>query len=242
MNLKTRLVAGASTLAIAGSLLAGIAAAPAGAVVNTVLTCSGMTQTAKLNPALGSGDAKYTKASAKGINGGCIVDAGIRTNNPSSDSTKLNPFDDQTNGQAGLSVLSNKASLAGSASCNTADPGVDNDYPQAYPLNGKQTIKFNELNALFKNIQLQAYVYITSDEFNPTLITALGVVTKGPGVGGNLTEPFTFGPAVGDVKSVHFLDCLDATAGPGGTEDGYANIVAVDVTQASDLTVTVGQP
>ena len=241
MNLKTRVLAGASTLAIAGSMAAGLVTAPAGAAVSTVLQCTGMTSTAKLSPALGSGDAKYTKASASGTNGTCVVDAGIRTSNPATDSTKPNPYDDQTSGQSALSVISNKASLAGSSSCNRTDPTVNNDYPQAYPLSGKQTLKFAELiNG--KPGSLQAFVNIKNDPNNPTLVTAEGVVTKGPGIGGNLTEPFVFGPAAGDTKSVHFVDCIDATAGPGGIEDGYANLVAVDITQASNLVVTVGQP
>ena len=116
-------------------------------------------------------------------------------------------------------------------------------YPAAYPLNGKQTIKFSDINAnTGKALSLQAFVYLTGDVNNPTAVTAEGVVTKGPGIGGNLTEPFTFGPAVGDTKSVHFVDCIDTMAGPGGIEDGYANLVALDISQSSPMTVTVGQP
>ena len=244
MNLKTRVLAGASSLAIAGSMVAGFAAAPAGAAVSTVLTCTGMTQTAKLNPHLTSNTPRYVKAGASGINGSCAVDAGISTENPATDSTKANPYDNQTNGHSTLTVLSNKVKVAGSTSCNTADPAIvaANVYPNSYPLNGKQTIKFNELNEKFKNIQLQAFLYLTGDVNNPTAVTAEGVVTKGPGVGGNVTEPFTFGPAVGDTKSVHFVDCLDTVAGPGGIEDGYADLVALDISQAAPMTVTVGQP
>ncbi len=119
MNIKTRLVAGASTLALAGGMMA--IAAPAATAATTLVTCSGTSLIASLNPTLGSSDAKYTKAASKRNDGSinhlsltgsqdlgpsvsdatsCSVDSGIRTTNAGTNSLgavpKDNPFDNQT--------------------------------------------------------------------------------------------------------------------------------------------------
>jgi hypothetical protein len=122
LSFKTRLIGGASALALAGSVM--VFATPAGADLdlvkadNQIVRCTGTALLATLNPTLGSGDAKYVKAANKrndgtvnhlSLTGGedlgnsttdatsCAIDSGIRTTNAATDAgTKLNPYDNQT--------------------------------------------------------------------------------------------------------------------------------------------------
>jgi hypothetical protein len=123
LSFKTRLVAGASALALAGSMMAF--ASPAGADLdlvkadNQIVRCTGSVILATLNPTLQSGDARYLKTSSKRNDGtvnhlsltgqedfgnsttdnnSCAIDAGIRTVNTATNSLsgKDNPYDNQT--------------------------------------------------------------------------------------------------------------------------------------------------
>ena len=117
MNIKTRLLAGASTLAIAGGMMAVVA--PAATAATTLMTCTGTRLIATLNPTLGSSDAKYTKAASKrndgsinhlSLTGGedlgpsvtdatsCALNSGITTTDAATNSLSLkdNPYDNQT--------------------------------------------------------------------------------------------------------------------------------------------------
>jgi hypothetical protein len=143
LSIRTKLLAGAGSLALAASGLA--VAAPAASADQTLVTCTGTRIVALLNPALGSGDAKYTKTAIKrndaansekyhlSLTGAedfgpspvdatsCAVDSGIATNNAATNSAsgKDNPFDDQTNGQTTLNFSAGpyaaKAKIAGNA-------------------------------------------------------------------------------------------------------------------------------
>jgi hypothetical protein len=199
-------VAAAATVVGAGL---GFVATTSGADI-TLVSCTGMTSLAKLNPALGSGDAKYIKAASSGTTGSCAIDAGIRTNQSTQDVKYV--LDDQEGGAgaATLTVLKGSGVLSGSVSCNGTDPSLLVDYPASYPLQGKLTYKFNELTTALKNIQMQAYVRGGRDPLdpNPTNFTIDGIVIKGPGVGGDIGTTLSFFPDLSSTKNLNFTDCL----------------------------------
>jgi hypothetical protein len=204
--IRSRIFRVAAVAALASAGL-GIAAASSGADI-TLVSCTGTTQAAKLNPTLGSGDAKYIKASSAGNTGSCTVDAGIRTDRSTQSVKYL--LDDQSNGHATLTTLSVKAGLSGSVSCNSTDPSLITDYPASYPLQGKLTYKFNELDAKSKNLSIAAYVRGGRDplDTNPTNFQITGIVTKGVGVGGDITATLSFFPDLLSTKNLNFLDCV----------------------------------
>jgi hypothetical protein len=251
------LIAGAGTLALAGGVLVGIApGAHAAPLDQTVVSCTGNVTVASLNPALGSGDAKYTKAALKGSDGTvhssltgaedlgpaptdattCAVDAGISTENAATNAgTKDNPYDNQSNGHSTLTLQKESGTAGGSASCNrdTTNP-ISIDYPQSYPLNGKIVWKFNELDAKLHQIQIQQYVRLGSDAADPdvTHITITGIVIKGPGVGGQVDSTAAFGAAFNPKKNLGLLDCVaNSTTTPAW--DGSASLGQL-IIQAAD--------
>ena len=265
MSIKTRLIGGASALAIAGSMMA-VAAPAANAATQSLLNCGTSTHLfSSLNPQLRSGNARYTKAVSKRNNGAtnhlsltgsqdlgpsttdatsCAVDVGIRTNNPSSNSiTNVNnPFDDQTNGQATLSMgaITSTATIAGvssgSATCNRADPALLRNYPQAYPLNGLITFKYLQLTAANVAIQNQFYTRLGTDPLDTdvTHITVKGIVTKGPGIGGDVSATFAFGASFAPTKNLNLTDCL-ANPALGNASLGSLLINAADGSDADSL-------
>ncbi len=162
MNIKTRLVAGASTLALAGGMMA--IAAPAASAATTLMTCSGTSLIASLNPTLGSSDAKYAKAASKrndgsinhlSLTGGedlgpsvsdntsCAVASGIRTTVAATNSLsgKDNPFDNQTadgsepGGYATLTMgsIASAAKLVGSTAGSASCNRADPGLVTTYP-------------------------------------------------------------------------------------------------------------
>ena len=119
MSFKTRIIGGASALALAGGMMA--VAAPAASAATNLMVCSGTALIATLNPTLGSSDAKYVKAASKRNDGAvnhlsltgsqdlgpsttdatsCALDSGITTTNALTNSAgaipKDNPYDNQT--------------------------------------------------------------------------------------------------------------------------------------------------
>jgi len=276
LSIKTKLIAGVGSLALAAGGMAAFAVPAANAASQSLLTCSGTSIVALLNPTLGSADAKYAKAAVKRIDsansakyhssltGGedlgpspvdattCLVDAGIRTNNTATNSAsgKDNPFDNQTNSQATLSMTTSTpfvpaivGSTAGSATCNRSDPAVNGDYPQAYPLQGKLIFKYSQADALAKQIQLQAYTRLGSDTADPdvTHITVRGTVIKGPGVGGDVTSTFGFGAAFDTKKNLNLLDCVNDNSNINDPRDGNASLATLIISPAdgSDVGTTV---
>jgi len=275
LSIKTKLIAGVGSLALVAGGMA-IAAPAASAADQTLVNCgTGTRIVALLNPTLGSSDAKYVKAAVKrndSVNSGkyhlsltgaedlgpstvdatsCSVNAGIRTDNAATNAgTKLNPFDNQTNGQATLSMTSNTpfvpaivGSTAGSATCNRSDPAVNGDYPQSYPLQGKLIFKFSQADAAAKQIQLQAYTRLGSDPADPdvTHITVRGTVIKGPGVGGDVTSTFGFGAAFDTKKNLNLLDCVNDNSNINDPRDGNASLATLIISPAdgSDVGTTV---
>jgi len=267
LSIKTKLVAGVGSLALVAGGMAFVAPA-ANAADTTLVTCNNTRIVALLNPTLGSSDAKYVKASVKrndaansakyhlSLTGAedlgpsaqdattCTVDAGIKTNNPATNSAggKDNPFDNQTNGQ-NLTMTGSTPFLpgisgtsAGSNTCNRSDTTLDRDYPAAYPLQGKLIFKYNQADAAAKQIQHQLYTRLGADDTDPdvTHITVRGIVIKGPGVGGDVHATFAFGAAFSS-KNVNLGDCIATTAA------GNASLAALLITPAdgSDVGTTV---
>jgi hypothetical protein len=264
VNLKTKMLAGVSALATAGGMM--VLAAPAATAAplgQTIMSCSGTIVVASLNPALGSGDAKYTKAGLKRLGPteaasgkynlsltgqedlgappsdttSCAVDSGITTDVPATDSTKPNPFDNQTNGASTLDMTSPSiytpkiaGKAAGSASCNRDDTTLVTAYPQGYPLQGKMIYKYAQLNEKGKQIQNQFYIRLGTDPLDAdiTHITLEGIVIKGPGASGQVDGTFAFGAAYSPKKNLNLLDCTATT----GNALGNASLGLLIIQQA----------
>jgi hypothetical protein len=272
---KIRTITRAALAAGLASMALGVAAPQAGADLDLdadgtqTVVCTENQLIATLNPAIKDGDAtdhyaRYTKAVAKRSDGTktslgspipadsstCSVDAGIRQNQLAQDVKYV--LDDQSNGNATLTLVSMVASVAGSTQCDSGVgtiPGV-NDYPTAYPLQGKITQKFSELLPNGAPIQIQHYVRIYSDPTDPGVYHVTGTVIKGPGVGGRTSTAFGFFPT-DSTKNVNvLLGCTDAVSGnASGAElwittsesalDADANAETVVVTISDDKAAEV---
>jgi hypothetical protein len=222
--IRRRIIGAAAAVVLAGAGFAAVTAESAGAT--DLVTCSGITSDAKLNPQLKSGDAKYIKASSSGVTGTCLVNEGIANDQATQDiKYKL---DDQSNNQNVLTMLSNKGSLSGSVSCNRTDTSLLTDFPASYPIQGKLTQKYNQLDALSKNLSTQAYVRGGTDplDTNPANFTLTGIIIKGVGVGGDLNATLQFFPDLLSTKNLNILDC---TANPA---TGNAVLQDLDVSQS----------
>jgi len=235
---------------VSGMALGGIALgnvmSTAGATT-TLMTCSLKDSVASLNPPLVSGTAKYFKAAAKedAVTPGsgtdvCTVDAGIRTDNTATDNAgKDNPFDNQSFGQSPLHVIKQASSSAGVQSCSSQDANFNNQlYPHTYPVNGKETLQYNEVNpTTLAHLSTQFYFRLKApDPVNsPTLVNLHGIVIKGVGIGGDADTSFNYSPQSGDTKSQNLLDCVAAT----GTTASNAALFKLHITPASSLTVTL---
>jgi len=219
---------------------------------HVLLSCTGMSQLVTVNPVLGSNSAKYTKLAGKESTGtstefgtgapipadalSCAVGSGIRTDIPGTDSTKPNPYDNQTAGQSPLTTagVTGKTAIVldGSATCQTVAQGtVNKSYPTAYPLQGKVTTTFDQLNSLSKPIVMQQYVRLDHDAADPDTshFSVHGVVIKGPGVGGDVSATIRLWPTADVKKNLNAGECTDADV----TDDALnASIGQVAITLA----------
>lgn len=215
-----------------------------------VLQCTGTQLVASLNPTIKDGTvpdghvARYIKAAVKRPNGlgktflggvpvpddatTCVVDAGIRTNQSAQDVKYLldNQTDDGTppGGHATLTTNKIVGSLTGSTQCDSSVgtiPGV-NDYPTAYPLQGKLVFGFTQTNSVtLKALGMQAYTRTYSDEDDAGAFHVTGTVIKGPGVGGRFTTAFTFLPT-DSTKNINVLTgCTNGVAGDAAAAELY---------------------
>lgn len=220
---------------------------------NQVVMCTGTQLIAKLNPAIADGNetdhyARYTKASAKISDGSltylggipipadattCTVASGIATEQPAQ-GVKYG-LDNQSNGHTTLTLAKITSSLMGSTQCDTSAGTIEgvNDYPTAYPLQGKFMYTFNELDAKLKQIKMQTYVSIYADEGDPGVYHVAGVVIKGPGVGGRYTNAFAFLPTDNAKKNINVLSgCTDGVSG--NASGGELYIVGADSAYDAD--------
>lgn len=220
---------------------------------NQVVMCTGTHLIAKLNPAIADGNetehaARYLKASAKISDGTltyfgglpipadattCTVDSGIATDQPAQN-VKYG-LDDQSNGHTTLTLAKVTSSLIGSTQCDATVGTIEgvNDYPTAYPLQGKFQYTFNELDAKLKQIKIQTYVSAYADDGDPGVYHIAGTVIKGPGVGGRYTNAFTFLPTDNEKKNVNLLaGCTDGV--PGNALGGELYIGGADSAYDAD--------
>jgi len=222
LSIKTKLIAGVGSLALAAGGMAAFAVPAANAASTNLLSCTGTSIVALLNPTLGSADAKYTKVAVKrddatnrakyhsSLTGGedlgespldvtdCVVDAGIRTNNTATNSAsgKDNPFDNQTNGATHLTT--NGGGFVGSIVGSTAGSATCNRSDPA--VNGDYPQAYSlQGKPIFKFNQADA----AAKQIQLQAYTRLGSDTADPDVT-HITVVGTVikGPGVGgDVKS-----------------------------------------
>lgn len=212
-----------------------------------LMTCTGSQTIATINPAVKDGTAAtYVKIAVKKSDGTktvlggnpipadatvCTVDAGIRTTQPAQDIKYL--LDNQTNSNATLNLLSIGGSLIGSTACDDALAGAGNDYPTAYPTQGKVTYKFTQLDAALKNIQMQVYqrAYTDPDELNPAVNYSIGIVIKGVAAGSQVNNT-TANLPTDSTKNINFIaGCSDGI--PGNAQIGEAWAFPVDGVDAN---------
>ncbi len=236
-----------------------IGSVPVAPTTHDLVSCTGSSLIAKLSPALGSGSAKYTKLAASDSLGDktefgtnavipadattCDVDNGIRTENPTSNSTLSNPFDNQTNLASTLTTTNPTSKvtmvLSGSASCQTvAQATVNNSYPQAYPLQGKLIMGFNQTDALTKQIKILATVHLGKDaaDPDPSHFILRGTVFKGPGIGSEISATVRMWPT-SSTKNLNPDECTDADVTDDGN-DASLTEMAVTLTDGSDQNTT----
>ncbi|MGZ4677536.1 MAG: neocarzinostatin apoprotein domain-containing protein [Acidimicrobiia bacterium] len=227
---------------------------------HVLLSCTGLSQIATVSPALGSNSARYTKMGSKDSDGtktefgtsasipadatSCAVDSGIRTDNVGTNvGTKLNPYDNQSGGQSPLTTTTATAktsiSVDGSATCQTvAQPSVLGAYPQAYPLHGKITMKFDQLVG-GKQLQLQALVTLSKDtnDPDPSHYALTGVVAKGPGIGGTLSATVRLWPTT-STKNLNPDECTDSDVTDDAL-DASLSEMALTLADGADQNTTV---
>ncbi len=197
----------------------------AGRTGTQIMTCTGSNTIASLNPTVKDGtQALYAKVTMKKSDGTktffsvpipvdattCTVDAGIATTQGAQDVKYL--YDNQTSGQTTLTLASAAGALIGSNACDAAAIGSFADYPYGYPINGKITYKYNQVDAALKQLSTQIYQrsYADPDEANPAIQYSVGIVIKGVAVGSHMTNTTTFLPT-DSTKNINFTSgCSDA--------------------------------
>jgi hypothetical protein len=229
LKLKSKLVAGASTLVMASSMI-GFASPDAHAAVTQLGDCGGAVQLVKITSpvkGVGLGDQTTIGIKAAGnlaatlatghpkVNGGGACEGGgdpnvhpvVRTGDPHvpQPTTKL------TGKSEAISLLGN-ASCASGADAVAADANVAN----AWPLNGKITWTFNEtytdiISLGIKPYKMQADVSIlgfSTDPATPDIVNVSGIVLTGTFVGAQ-------------VDGHVWEDPVAKTGGPTGYNTGY---------------------
>lgn len=240
---KGRLLRIVAAGAMVGTGLTTLGGQPAGA--ETVLvSCSGIHSIITLNPATGSGDARYTKWGTTDSNGtkldlfgapippdaqSCTVDPGISTNQPAPQDVRYT-LDNQTNGAATLTtaglLAKSTISVSGSGTCRQGDPLLNTAYPASYPLQGKVVTKFDQLSLTGAQIQMQSYVRFGADPDDGD-VTVTGIVMKGPGLGGTVKATLSIFPT-NSVKNLNAVDCI----APSGSSAGDAAIAEMSLAQS----------
>ncbi len=220
MSIKTRLIGGASALAIAGGMLAA-AAAPAGAVVTTIGTCNslkalGSAKSSTINPATlkpyGIADIDNIDGtiSSKGVDrttnkgtdlGGCFFVTGEGV----PDSGKpvglwgpgLGPL-----GRHNITKWSTKL-FSREFDCDTTDTGDTTEWAPS----GALSFTFSDQNNLLKGNAITAQVTVDgftdpdNDPGTPSDVVELhGIVSKGAALGADVTGETEFDPTVKDTS------------------------------------------
>jgi len=166
VKLRTRVLAAASTLAVAGGLVAVMA--PAAYAAPTVLESCQANLLNTVTPPLGVSDVST------------VIKGSDKT--PEACTGALS-------GTTG-GTIGNSVGLTGVLSC----PGLAGGDPNVYPANGKMSIKYanTDPNNDGKNYSSSAYVRLGSSESGPDVLHVAGIVTKGSAVGADVTGDVGF--------------------------------------------------
>jgi len=209
VHLKTRLLAGASTLAIAGSMFA--MAAPAAHAAPTVIgNCQGQIALGTLTPAITDQTQIGVVAKTK-----LLKDLTTKAAISGDCSSASRPGAPEAPGGGLISPLTPKAeaaSLLGNTGCANGATAVaaDGTAAAAWPLNGKITYTMTQLNALAKPWAIQADIETLG--FNagagPDVLDVGGIVLKGAAVGAIVSGNIWFDP-------------VSKTGGTSGYNTGY---------------------
>jgi hypothetical protein len=230
VRLKTRVLGGASALAIAGSMLA-LTAPAAHAVVTPGGSCSGEVALAKITPPLTDQTAavKITTALLKdlttkaAIGGTCNNTVTPSGGNIPSPPATLHP-------KAFASALTGRVSCANGATA----VAVDATAATAYPANGKITVTMTEtytdtVTNLVHPYQIQEYVSLLGfNAAGPDVVDLGGIIIKGASVGaavsGNIWEdPVAKTGGTSGYNTGYELDLGNAV----GCADGTPNNVSI---------------
>jgi hypothetical protein len=221
VSLKTRLLAGASALAVAGGMV-GLAAPAAHAAPTPIGGCGGSVflgtfyNSAGVLTPLGDQTAIGTTVKTK-----LLKDQTTKVAIAGDCSTAVRPGDPIHPAGGLVSPLTPKAisaKLVGNASCASgAGIPVDATAAAAWPLNGKVTWTMTQLNDLAKPYQIQADIAVLGfDPLQADVIDVGGIVLKGAAVGATVTGSVWFDPVA-------------KTGGPTGYNTGYE----LDLAQAA---------
>ncbi|HEY7440617.1 MAG TPA: hypothetical protein VIC35_14575 [Acidimicrobiia bacterium] len=187
MNWKTRVLAVAGAVAMAGGMIAMTAPA-ASAAPTPAGTCTGALLLGKINPALTDAEQNVTITTsvAKDVTTKAAIGGTCNNMVENAQDTALNGAP-----PASISVGAVATKLIGTFSCQSDEVG--------YPLTGKQTTSSvtTQLNNLGKKWQIQAY--ITIQGFDPSALDVVdvsGLVAKGLSVGAVETGTYWESPAV----------------------------------------------
>jgi hypothetical protein len=232
LKLKSKLLAGASTLAVAGSMMA--AAAPsAHAAVTNVGVCQGSVSLVKLSsPTKGVGLTDSTQRGIK-VSGALAKDQTSKTAIAGNCSGVYRagdlhvPTTPTGGGNLVLNTLTPKAqatALLGNATCAQA-PEVDPNANDAYPLNGKITWTFtqtytDQITLGIKPYKMQADIAllgIAQHGNGADVVDVGGIVLSGVNAGASLATFATHGA----FASTIWEDPVAKTGGASGYNTGY---------------------
>jgi hypothetical protein len=272
LSIKTRLLAGASTLAIAGGMIA-FAAPAANATVTSVGGCSGTrligkAKSSTINPATGKpygisdNDNQDATISLKGVDpslnkgpnlGACVFATGLST----PDSSK--PVVKGYSGGHSIYKFSGKL-YSPEIDCNTADTGDLTEWPAS----GSFKMKFADLTTAGKNQQTAIQLVVDGfadhdmDPMTPSdIVEGHGIVTKGVAAGADVAFESIFDPIAKDktqtTATPYFGYNYDVAAAVGCTDATPDNADILLLAggdsgtsllgdTASGFTFTVGQP
>ena len=264
MQIRTKLVAGVSALALAGSVMAFAAPAAHAAVLNVGscqdLLALGKAKSSTVNLATGKAygvtdnDNQDVTVSSKGVDpdtvkgtslGSCTFNTGLST----PDSSKK-PVMTGYSGTKNVLKWSTKL-FSPESDCNTTDTGDNTEWP----LNGALKMTFTDLNNLGKNQQLAAYFTVDgftdpdNDPLTPSDVVSFhGIVTKGVAAGADVTGETEFDPTIKDktqtTATPYFGYQFDVAAALGcaDTTPNNANILLFNNGSVGGVSQLLGLP
>jgi hypothetical protein len=233
--LKTRLLAGAGSLALAGSMI-GVAAPAAHAQPTVIGNCAGQVLLATFYNSAGSAISLTDQTQLSVTVKTKLLKSKVTKTAIAGDCSSASRPGDAINPAGGLvSPLTPKAvagKLIGNAGCATGPAAIAVDATAAaqWPLSGKVTFTMTQLNSLAKPWQIQLQLGVLGfDTVVPDAINLTGLVLKGAAVGADVGGQIWFNPAVlapvgtGHLDSGYDVDLASAV----GCQDGTPNNASI---------------